>query len=114
MLDVLQTATCYHDAGFLRAYAEHEEESCRLALEVLPAFGCTPAQIALVCRLIRATRLPQTPATLLEAILCDADPDYLGYNDYVAISEVKHCSWTGAPTTACPTSASGTRFSALF
>ena len=93
LLDVLQTAAYYHDAGFLRAYAEHEEESCQLAMEILPAFGYSPAQIALVCQLIRATRLPQTPATLLEAILCDADLDYLGRADYAAISETLLSEW---------------------
>ncbi len=93
LLELLQTAACYHDAGFLRAYEEHEEESCRLAMQVLPAFGYDPAQIRLVCQLIRATRLPQTPATLLEAILCDADLDYLGRDDYAAVSETLLSEW---------------------
>ena len=81
-LDLLQTAAYYHDAGFLNAYNEHEEESCRIAVEVLPAFGYAPAQIGQICQLIRATRIPQAPTTLLEAILCDADLDYLGRDDY--------------------------------
>jgi uncharacterized protein len=93
LLDLLQTAAYYHDAGFLRAYAEHEEESCKLAMELLPAFGYSVAQITLVCQLIRATRLPQTPTTLLEAILCDADLDYLGRDDYAAISQTLLSEW---------------------
>ena len=34
-----------------------------------------------------ATRIPQTPKTLLEEIICDADLDYLGRDDYFMISE---------------------------
>lgn len=92
-LELLRTAACYHDAGFLRTYAEHEEESCRIAMEVLPAYGYSPSQLAQVCQLIRATRLPQTPTTQLEAILCDADLDYLGRDDYAVISQTLLSEW---------------------
>ena len=61
LLDLLQTAAYYHDAGFMRAYNEHEEESCQIAMAVLPTFGYTPEQVAQVCQIIRATRLPQSP-----------------------------------------------------
>ena len=33
-----------------------------------------------------ATRIPQSPHTRLEQILCDADLDYLGRDDYDSIS----------------------------
>ncbi len=90
---LLRTAACYHDAGFLVMYDEHEAESCRLAREYLPAFDYSPAQIEQVCELIGATRLPQTPTTPLAAILCDADLDYLGRVDYGIISERLRAEW---------------------
>ncbi len=93
LLDVLQTAAYYHDAGFLRTYQEHEEESCRIALEVLPDYDYRPDQITQVCQLIRATRMPQSPTTLLQAVLCDADLDYLGRDDYPRISELLRLEW---------------------
>ena len=33
-----------------------------------------------------ATKIPQTPHNLLEQIICDADLDYLGRNDFEPIS----------------------------
>jgi len=33
-----------------------------------------------------ATRIPQTPNNYLEKIICDADLDYLGRNDFYKIS----------------------------
>ncbi|GAB3499040.1 hypothetical protein GCM10027341_21440 [Spirosoma knui] len=93
LLQLLQTAACYHDAGFLNAYAEHEAESCRLATLYLPTFGYAPAQVAHVCQLILSTRVPQAPTTFPETILCDADLDYLGRDDYAQISQLLLSEW---------------------
>ncbi|MVM41531.1 HD domain-containing protein [Spirosoma sp. HMF3257] len=92
-LNLLKTAAYYHDAGFLVTYDEHEVESCQLAMRSLPAFGYTPEQIDQICQMIRATRTPQTPTTLLGAILCDADLDYLGRDDYYQISQTLLTEW---------------------
>ncbi|GAB3959402.1 hypothetical protein GCM10028805_55450 [Spirosoma harenae] len=93
LLALIHTAACYHDAGFLYVYANHEEESCQIATRHLPTFDYSPSQIAQVCQLIRATRLPQAPTTLAEAILCDADLDYLGRDDYASISQLLLTEW---------------------
>jgi uncharacterized protein len=103
LLALIRTAACYHDAGFLNVYAEHEEESCRIAMQELPLFGYSPSQITLVCQLIRATRLPQAPSTLPEAILCDADLDYLGRDDYASISQLLLTEWLSFGCLADPT-----------
>lgn len=83
---LLHTAALYHDAGFLTTYADHERAGCDLARQTLPGFGYTPAQIAQVCGMIMATRIPQSPQTPLERILCDADLDYLGRPDFELIA----------------------------
>lgn len=85
-LALLRTAAFYHDAGFLTTYTDHERAGCTLARQTLPNFGYSPAQIELVCGMIMATRIPQTPQTKLEEILCDADLDYLGRPDFEAIA----------------------------
>jgi uncharacterized membrane-anchored protein YitT (DUF2179 family)/predicted metal-dependent HD superfamily phosphohydrolase len=86
-LDILLTAAAFHDAGFLEKHAGHEEVSCRLAHEFLPGFGFEQPEIARICDLIMATRLPQTVTDRLSAILCDADLYYLGTDDYGKLAE---------------------------
>ena len=84
---LLLTAALYHDSGFLRGPKDHEEGSCRLAKETLPDFGYNGDEIARICNMIRATRLPQLPKTHLEKILADADLDYLGRDDFFTTGE---------------------------
>ncbi len=85
-LALLHTAACFHDCGFITTYKGHEEEGCRLAGLLLPAFGYKPDQIETVCGLIKATEIPQNAQTPLEKILCDADLDYLGRDDFEPIA----------------------------
>jgi len=86
-MKLLLTAAAYHDSGFLRFNNGHEEESCRIAAEALPKFGYTEHDINLICGMIRATRIPQAPKTLLERILADADLDYLGRDDFFELGD---------------------------
>ena len=81
------TAALLHDIGFLRHYSDHEEHSCRIAEEWLPQFNYTEGSIKKICGLIRATKIPQSPQTPLEEILCDADLDYLGRDDFYTIGQ---------------------------
>jgi uncharacterized protein len=85
-LKLLLTAAYYHDSGFLVKADGHEEESCRIAREALPAYGYTPDEIDRICGMIMATRLPQSPTNQLEEILADADLDNLGRDDFFTIS----------------------------
>ena len=75
---LLLTAAYYHDLGFVENRVEHETISGRIAADVLPEFGYTPAQIAQIQAVIMATHLPQSPANLLESLLADADLDIFG------------------------------------
>lgn len=85
-LTLLRTAALFHDVGFLSTYKGHEEAGCSYVRRVLPGFGYEPGQIDAVCGMILATRIPQTPRTKLEEILCDADLDYLGRDDFGPIA----------------------------
>ncbi|MBC7777457.1 MAG: HD domain-containing protein [Phycisphaerae bacterium] len=85
---LVKTAALFHDAGFIKnKHAGHEVEGCALVREALPKFGYKPADIDCICGMIMATKIPQSPNTLLEEILCDADLDYLGRNDFFDIGE---------------------------
>lgn len=85
-LTLLKTGALFHDCGFLNTYKDHEEAGCEIAKEVLPGFDYNPEQIEVVCGLIMATKIPQTPKTPLEEIICDADLDYLGREDFEFIA----------------------------
>ncbi|GAC1424415.1 MAG: hypothetical protein NVS1B13_03050 [Flavisolibacter sp.] len=84
---LLVTAALFHDAGFLRSYKNHEEESCTLAQEILPGCGYSTSQIQRVCALILATKMPHRPQDHLHQIICDADLAYLGTDEYFPRAE---------------------------
>jgi uncharacterized protein len=81
---LLRTAAFYHDIGFVEQRADHEAAGVRIASLVLPRFGYRASQIEAVGAMIMATRLPQSPRTLLEQLLADADLDVLGRADFLA------------------------------
>ncbi len=85
---LVEVAAAFHDLGFIETYRDHEEASARLAGLVLPRFGFAPAQIEQIVSMILATRLPQSPVTLLEMIIADADLDVLGREDFFERNEV--------------------------
>ncbi|HQW06995.1 MAG TPA: HD domain-containing protein [Flavobacteriales bacterium] len=94
-LILLKIAALYHDAGFTVQDLEHEVAGCRIVKEELPKFGFTPDQVELICNMILATKIPQSPRNKLARILCDADLDYLGRGDFRQIGaelfkEMKH------------------------
>jgi len=82
---LLKTAAAFHDSGFLIIYKNHEEKSCDIASESLKNVF-NEEDIKKICGMIMATKIPQTPHTLLEQIICDADLDYLGRDDFEPIS----------------------------
>lgn len=84
---LLKTAALYHDAGFVHQYANNEDIGAALAREVLPRFGYTQDQIDTICKLIQATKVPQKPSNHLEQIICDADLDYLGGDEFHVIAD---------------------------
>jgi uncharacterized protein len=86
-MKLLLTAALYHDSGFLVKDKGHEEESCRIAKEVLPSYQYNAEEIELICGMIMATQVPQAPKNLLEKILADADLDYLGRDDFFSIGK---------------------------
>jgi len=79
---LLEVAAAFHDVGTIHRLQGHEIISARITAQQLPQFGFSNTQIEAIMGMIMATRLPQSPRTLLEEILADADLDVLGRPDY--------------------------------
>ena len=85
---LLRVAALFHDIGFIESMQEHEKNGARIAAQMMPEYGFTSQDIKKVQGLILATRIPQSPKNFLERIICDADLDYLGRNDFYQISDL--------------------------
>ena len=82
----LNVAVLFHDSGFIVDSKNHEQIGCDFAKQFLPEFGYSDAEIETICGMIMATKFPHNPKNHLEEIICDADLDYLGRDDYFKIS----------------------------
>lgn len=86
-LFLLKSAATYHDAGFVEQYEKNEPIGARLAEEILPKYGYTEQHIQTIKDLIFVTQVPHNPKNKLEEIICDADLDYLGRDDFHEIAD---------------------------
>lgn len=84
-VNLVKLAAAYHDAGFIISDDNHEERSCEMLREEA-ADSLEPEVIETLCSMIIATKVPQRPSNLMEKVLCDADLDYLGREDFPEIS----------------------------
>jgi predicted metal-dependent HD superfamily phosphohydrolase len=92
-LVLLCTAAMYHDIGFVVQYQNNEAIASQIASETLPGFHYLPHETQTICNMILATRVPHHPQTHLEQIMCDADLDYLGRDDFFEISQTLKKEW---------------------
>lgn len=81
-LILLKTAALYHDTGYLFKYKGHERASMQIVRKILPEYGYKHSDIKKINEMILATEMPQNPKSHLAHILCDADLDYIGRNDF--------------------------------
>ncbi len=89
-IKLLRIAALFHDSGMTISHKQHEEKGCELARQILPSYGFREDQLDIISGMIMATKIPQSPKTQLERILCDADLDYLGRDDFYTIGEKLH------------------------
>lgn len=85
--ELLKVAVLFHDAGFIHTIPGHEEAGCKMVDEILPGFEYNADEIDLIKSTIMATKYPPTPRTELQKIICDADLDYLGREDFFVIGD---------------------------
>lgn len=83
---LVRTAALFHDIGFCEQYVDNEDLAMRIAGETLPGFGYSKDDTERVQAIINVTRIPHKPQSRLEEIICDADLDYLGRDDFHPIS----------------------------
>lgn len=91
---LLKTAALHHDIGYLEQYTKNEPVGTRMAKEILPEFGYNEKQIQRIGEIIMTTQLQniegklmQVPKEndLLQKIMCDADLDSLGREDFFQV-----------------------------
>ncbi len=84
---ILRIGALFHDIGFTISHIDHEQLGSEIAQEMMAKYRFEQPDIDRVKGLIMATKIPQSPQTYLEKIICDADLDYLGRTDFPEISE---------------------------
>ena len=80
---VLMLSAWFHDTGYSKGEAAgHEEESVKIASQFLHQHAVEPMLIQRVSSAIQATRMPQSPISQVEKVLCDADLYHLATEDF--------------------------------
>jgi predicted metal-dependent HD superfamily phosphohydrolase len=85
--ELLIAAAYFHDAGYIREYGKNEPIAARMAGRILKLIGYQPDEIKKIQKMILATDLEREPESLIEKILCDADLDHLGREDFFELDE---------------------------
>jgi len=92
-IEMLKLAALFHDTGMALGFKDHEEISAINAALFLEEHNYPIDKIEVITNCIRATKIPQTPRNLLEAILCDADLFHLGSANYMSKNELLRKEW---------------------
>lgn len=91
--EIILIATWFHDTGYIKTIANHEEESIKIARDFLLQNNKSEEYIDKVANLIRFTEVSQTPKTIEEKIIKDADYSHFANTDYIAIGELLREEW---------------------
>jgi len=77
-VELLYIAAWFHDTGYDKGSDGHENRSCQYVETFLKKHDFPEEDIQTVTGCIRATRMPQSPMSRMQSILCDADLSHLG------------------------------------
>lgn len=80
--ELLITAAYFHDTGYIREYDKNEPIAARMAGRILKLIGYKPNEVKKIQKMILSTDLELEPKTHVEKILCDADLDHFGREDF--------------------------------
>ena len=92
-LESVLIAAWLHDVGYVNGRGDHEETAAEKARELLLSWGASHKKLLEVTEAIRATRMPQQPASLISKVVCDADLHHLSRPDCPEISERLREEW---------------------
>jgi uncharacterized protein len=80
--ELLIAAAYFHDTGYIRQYKKNEPVAARMAGRILILIGYKPNEVAKIQKMILSTDLESEPESHVEKILCDADLDHFGREDF--------------------------------
>ena len=80
--EMLQIAAWFHDIGYDQGQENHEQRGIAYAEDFLKKAAYPESKIAVIRESIQATKMPQSPKSLLAQLLCDADMCHLGKKSY--------------------------------
>jgi uncharacterized protein len=80
--ELLIAAAYFHDTGYIRQYKKNEPVAARMAGRILILIGYKPNEVANIQKMILSTDLESEPESHVEKILCDADLDHFGREDF--------------------------------
>ncbi len=83
-LEILALAALFHDTGFVETYEGHEEISQRFAKDFLEKNNYPAEKTKHVIHLIGMTKKDQSPETVMDKAMKDADLSNLGRENYFA------------------------------
>ena len=89
-LQLLKIAALFHDVGFVERYKNNEVIAVKKCSCFLPAFGLNKSEIQKIQQVIMATKVTEIDGIsiqiprddILQKIICDADLDNLGREDF--------------------------------
>ena len=80
--ELVIAAAYFHDTGYIRQFGKNEPIAARMAGRILKLIGYKPGEIKKIQEMILATDLECKPKNHIEKILCDADLDHFGRDDF--------------------------------
>lgn len=86
--ELVRLGAAFHDTGFRDLYRGHEAVSADIAERELTVLGYEEGDVEQVRGMILATRLPQSPRTLAEQVVADADLDILGREEFLQYNKL--------------------------
>lgn len=91
--EIILVAAWLHDTGYTKGFAKHEEQSVLIARDFLKKNDKNEDYIEKVSALIKTTEVNETPQTIAEKIIKDADYSHFASTDYMAIGELLREEW---------------------
>ncbi|MFZ4544632.1 MAG: Pycsar system effector family protein [Saprospiraceae bacterium] len=80
--EMMQIAAWFHDIGYDKGQDGHENRGIEYAKKFLTQHSYPSEHIATIEEAITATKMPQSPKSLYDKVLCDADMSHLGKKTY--------------------------------
>ncbi|MBX3007262.1 MAG: HD domain-containing protein [Melioribacteraceae bacterium] len=77
-MELIQIAAWFHDLGYIERTEGHEEISAMFASQFLNEIHFPHDKTDIIIGCVLATKVPQSPKTKLEMIMCDADLNHIG------------------------------------